>query len=97
MPDLRGDLDPGLGEHAREPLAQQRGVVGEDYAHGISAWMRVPAAGRALELEVAVERVQPGRRARAGRSRAGVGAADAVVGDVDHEHAVVADDADADA
>ena len=40
--DLREHLHAGFGEDAREPLAKQRGVVGEHYAHGIAARTCVP-------------------------------------------------------
>ena len=38
-------VEAGLGEQPREPLAQEHRVVGEDHAHGISAWTTVPRPG----------------------------------------------------
>ena len=39
------DLEPGLLEQPRQPLAQNDGVVGDDYPHGISARSVVPRPG----------------------------------------------------
>ncbi len=71
---------PASSSSAREALAQQHAVIGQDYAHGILARIVVPDAGRGVDLAA-------GRRAAARRSArprrpepaVGVGAADAVV------------------
>jgi hypothetical protein len=42
---LGGDLDACVSEDAGESLAEDGGVVGEDYAHGIAAWRCVPRPG----------------------------------------------------
>ena len=39
------DLEAGLLEQPREPLAEDHRVVGDGYAHGISAVSRVPRPG----------------------------------------------------
>src|SRR5581483_9499252 len=39
------DLEAGLSEQPRQALAQDHGVVGDDYAHGISARSLVPRPG----------------------------------------------------
>src|SRR6266536_75288 len=39
---LRDDLEAGLGQQPREPLAQENAILGDRYAHGISARRRVP-------------------------------------------------------
>ena len=39
---LPHDLEPGLGQQPRHALANQHGVVGEHYAHGIAASTCVP-------------------------------------------------------
>jgi hypothetical protein len=48
--DLCGHLDAGVGQQTRESFAEDGGVVGEGYTHGISACRCVPrpcrAAGR---------------------------------------------------
>ena len=42
---LPDDVEAGLAEQQRDPFAQQHRVVGDHYAHGISALSRVPPAG----------------------------------------------------
>ena len=42
---LRDDVDPALADERDEPLAQQRVVLGHDYAHGSSARIVVPPGG----------------------------------------------------
>src|SRR5262249_49745048 len=42
---LGADLDPGGAEQSGEPVAEQRGVVGQGYPHGILAVSRVPSPG----------------------------------------------------
>ena len=93
MPDLGDDVDALLGQQACEALADDDGVVGEDHAHGIAAVTRVPPPGGLSTTQAAVERLdavaqpaQPGP--------VGVGAADAVVGDLDRHAAVGAADVD---
>src|SRR5438552_8022065 len=39
---LTDDLEAGVGQQPREPLTQQNAVLGNRYAHGISARRRVP-------------------------------------------------------
>ena len=91
---LAGDLEAGLLEQAREPLAQQDGVVGDNDADGvahtgISARRRVPAPSGERSGEVAVERGDAiGEAAQAG-SAGRIGPADAVVGDL-HDGVAVA-------
>src|SRR5262245_59754740 len=46
---LADDLDAGVGEQACEARPHEHHVVGDHYAHGISAWIRVPPpAGLAI-------------------------------------------------
>ena len=47
--DRRDDLEARVREHPREALAEQRGVVGDHDAHGISAVDARAAAGRAVD------------------------------------------------
>ena len=42
---LPDDLHPGLLEQPHDPLAQQHRVLGDDYAHGITARTVVPPPG----------------------------------------------------
>ena len=87
---LADDLEARLLEQAHHALAQQHRVVGHDYPHGILAVIVVPRAGRRVDLEAAVDDREPvGEAAQAG-AVVRVGAADAVVGHLDHHAAVVA-------
>ncbi len=91
---LADDLHPGVLEQPHDALAQQDRVVGDDYAHGITARTVVPSAARADDLEPAVERRNPVGEPAQARAGVGVGAADAVVADLDLDLAVAAADAD---
>jgi hypothetical protein len=42
---LGDDLEPDLGEHPRQPFAEEYRVVGQDQAHGILAITCVPPPG----------------------------------------------------
>ena len=84
----RDDVEAGRLEHAGDALAQQQRVLADHDAHGITPRTRRPAAGRAVDLERAVERGEPvGHPAQAGAGGR-IGAAAAVVGDLDRQHAV---------
>ena len=74
---------PGVLEQPHDALAQQHRVVGDDYAHGITARTTVPPPARAVDLEPPVERRDPVGEPAQARARVGVGAADAVVADLD--------------
>ena len=67
------DVEVGLLEQPGQPFAQQHAVLGDRYAHGISAWTRVPPPSGS-RLEVDRPEPRPDRRGRAGRSRARVSA-----------------------
>ena len=108
-PGLADDLEAGLLEQLRDALAEQDGVVGEDDAHGgdatpvsveagngISATTTRSAARRALDSQRAVERRDAVGEAAQARAGGAVGAADAVVGDLDHDGAVPLGDRDVD-
>ena len=89
---------PGLLEQAHDPLAQQHRVLGDDYAHRPTCRRHLarttvpPPAG---SRPPARRRAPPaGRPGRAGPSRRGVGAADAVVGHLHRTRAVARADAD---
>src|SRR4029078_3076510 len=45
VPGLADDLEPGLVEDARHALAEEDGVLCQDYPHGISARIMVPRPG----------------------------------------------------
>ena len=79
---LADHVEAGLPEQQRDALAQQHRVVGQDYAHGISARSQCPRR-RAPDPQAPVERLDPvGEPTQAGAAL-GVGAAFAVVGDLD--------------
>ena len=65
---LGDDVDAGVLEQAHDPLAGEHDVVGDDYAHGISA-RRVlsPTLERAAERADAVGEVQRAVRCAARR------------------------------
>ena len=74
---------PARRQERGDALAHEQAVVGDHDAHGSSAVTTVPAPGRAGDAQAAVERLDAvGEAAQAGAAR-GVGAADAVVGDLD--------------
>ena len=85
---------PGLLEQPHDALAQQHRVVGDDYAHGITARTTVPRPRGLVDLEPAVERRDAVGEPAQARAGVGVGAADAVVADLDLDPAVAAVDAD---
>ena len=82
--DLGGDLDAGVCEHPGQPLAEQHRVVGDHDPHGSSARDAGPWPVRAVHPEVAVEGGDPVGQAAQARA-VGVGAADAVVADLDYQ------------
>ena len=85
LPGLADDVEAGLAEQQRDALAQQHRVVGEHYAHGISALQPGSSGGWTPDLQAAVERLDAvGEPAQAGAVRR-VGAALAVVGDLDDQ------------
>ena len=91
---LGEDVDALLGEKSGEALADDDGVVGEDHAHGIAA----RAGCRCRGLSTCRRPSSASTRSRRPRSPApAVGAADAVVGDLDRDAAVRARDLDRDA
>ena len=52
---LADDVDPGVGEQPREPVAEERLVVGDHDPHGSSARISCAPSGR-VTVEAAVER-----------------------------------------
>ena len=90
------DLEPGLLEQPRQPLAEDHRVVGDRYAHGICAIRRVPRPGgldtvnwppSASTRSARPRSPDPGRHGRP---------ADPVVRDLDGQRAPVVGDADPD-
>ena len=93
---LAHDVEAGIVEQAHRTLAQQHRVVGDHDAHGISARSDRALAGRAVDVEAAVERGHAvGEAAQAGAA-GGVGAATAVVAHLDDQAAVVVRELDLD-
>ena len=82
--DRGDDVEAVVAQQAREPVAQEREILGDHDPHGITARTVVAAARRARDLERAVERLDAPREPDEPGSRR-VGAPDAVVGDL-HEH-----------
>ena len=78
----------GVAEQPREPLAQQDAVLGDRYPHGISALTRVPPPRGVQTRKPAAERLDPVGEAAQARPLLGVGAADAVVDDLDRDATV---------
>src|SRR5262249_47443620 len=62
---LSDHIEASLAEQARQPLAQQDAVFGDDYAHGISARTRVPPASglqtRSLPPKASTRSARPRR------------------------------------
>ena len=87
VPHCADDLEAGLAEQPREPLAQQDAVLGDRYAHGISARtaFRPP---RAPDAKTTAVRLDPIGQTAQPRAALGVGAADAVVDDLDDHQTV---------
>ena len=82
---------PCVLEQARDALAKEDGVLGDDYPHGISARIRVPRPGGLSTAEAPVERLDAVDEASEARALAGIRAADAVVGDLDDRVSVHGD------
>ena len=76
------DLEPALGEQARQALAQEDGVVGDHDAHGIVTTMFVPPPGGVSRQERAVDGGDPVDEPAEARA-IDVRAANAVVGDLE--------------
>ena len=88
VPGAPDDVVAGVLQQAGEPLAEQHGVLGDDYTHGNSAAIRVPApGGLSMTRRPALggDAVGEPREARAAVRR---GAADPVVGDEQVQDAV---------
>ena len=81
---------PASRSSAATPSRTQQAVVGDHDAHGSSARHGRPAAGRADDAQAAVERLDAVGEAAQARALDVVGAADAVVGDLDDQPPVVA-------
>ena len=91
---LGDHVEAGVAEQPRETLAQQDAVLGDRYAHGISARTRVPPPAGRPDAQPAAERLDAVGEAAQARAALGVGAADAVVGDLDDDLAVASRDVD---
>ena len=81
-------LEAGVGQKAREPLAQQHAVLGDRYAHGISALTRVPPPRGVQTLSRPSKRLDAVGKSAQAAAALGVGAAHAVVDHLDDERAV---------
>ena len=83
---LRDHVEAGVVEQPGEALAQQHAVLGDRYAHGISARTRVPPPRRCSRPAAGRRAPRPGRPARAGPSPRSVSAPPTpVVDDLDHD------------
>ena len=79
------DLEAGFLEQAGEALAQDHGVVGQHYAHGISARSVVPRPGGLETVKLPPSASMRSASPRSPEPPDGSGAADAVVGDLHGE------------
>ena len=70
------------------PSRSEHAVLGDHDAHGISARSRVPPPVRAPDPQPAVERLDAVGETAQARAALGVGAADSVVDDLDHDLAI---------
>ena len=89
---LADDVEICRGQRRGQGLAQQDRIVGEDYAHGMSARIVVPSAGPARHREPPAGCGDPVIEPPDARSPTGVRPADAVVDDLDDEDAVASVD-----
>ena len=85
---------PASSSRRDDALAEQGRVVGDDYSHGILAMTVVPSPAGLVDDQPAVERRDPVFEAAQPGPVIGVGAADAVVADLDLDRAVAPRDAD---
>ena len=88
-PASADDVDAGRLEHAGDPLAQQQRVLADHDAHGITPVTSVPAPGGLSMVERAVERGEAVLHPAQAGAGSRVGAAAAVVGDLDRSGAVL--------
>ena len=91
---LADDVEARLAEQHRDAFAQEHRVVGQHYAHGISALSRVPPAGGLQTFRRPSSASTRSASPRSPEPPLGVGAALAVVGDLDDQGAVLAHDVD---
>ena len=84
---LRHHLDARARQQRRDAFADEDAVVRDDYAHGSSAVTVVPAPGGTDDAQPPVQRRDAIGQPAQARAAGLVGAADAVVGDLDHRAA----------
>ena len=84
------DLDCRLGEHSFQPLPDEERIVGQGYAHGISAMIVVPLTRWAVHANASVERSDAVGEPGEARTARRVGSTDAVVADLDAREALLA-------
>ena len=90
---LGDHLEARLLEQARDALAQQQAVVGQDYAHGTSALTVVPSPGGEWTSRRPSRAARRSARPRRPVPIVGIGPADAVVAHLDDGVGAVAPDA----
>ena len=88
--DRGDDVEAVVAQQPRQAVAQEREIFGDHDPHGITARIVVGPPGRARDLERAVERLDAAARARAGPLPDRIGAAAAVVDDLDDERLAAA-------
>ena len=87
-------LQAVLGQQALQPLPQEDAVLGDHGTHGISARSRVPPPFGLHTCNRPLEGLDAVREPPQTRAPFGVGAADSVVDDLDHDQAVDPEDVD---